>query len=333
MKIIDNQSILLDIYQEYRLPPGLFYGNTGLGIVLLLSRQLSCDDFFGKSILDMKSISTDITLESGITGVGIALNYLFQKLQKKQLRGLLSEIDSKVCQKVACDSNVDIDSSYGAVFYLCHRLRNDKHLSGTIREIFEFHIAASTEHIIDYYIGTTHHDYRFSLRHSTSVFVFALSMVLSCTGNKTMWIKKIKPMLPVLLEVYPFSPGNRLMYWHALSQLNKLLEGNKKISNHIAILQHSISQQSLLDCVNGNVYLGEGACGIYYLSRHFPEFKDSMSNFSHEIENYISNSLEIHHLGDIKYLKNHLGMWDGVAGIMLIESLMRTDCIFHGNFE
>jgi hypothetical protein len=52
MKIIDNQSILLDIYQEYRLPPGLFYGNTGLGIVLLLSRQLSCDDFFGKSILE-----------------------------------------------------------------------------------------------------------------------------------------------------------------------------------------------------------------------------------------------------------------------------------------
>ena len=48
MKIIDNQSILLDIYQEYRLPPGLFYGNTGLGIVLLLSRQLSCDDFLGQ---------------------------------------------------------------------------------------------------------------------------------------------------------------------------------------------------------------------------------------------------------------------------------------------
>ncbi len=55
MKIIDNQSILLDIYQEYRLPPGLFYGNTGLGIVLLLSRQLSCDDFFGKSIESPKT--------------------------------------------------------------------------------------------------------------------------------------------------------------------------------------------------------------------------------------------------------------------------------------
>ena len=58
MKIIDNQSILLDIYQEYRLPPGLFYGNTGLGIVLLLSRQLSCDDFFGKSITDFESPKT-----------------------------------------------------------------------------------------------------------------------------------------------------------------------------------------------------------------------------------------------------------------------------------
>ena len=79
MYCLENNTVLAELYQDASILPGLLYGSTGLGISLWLSQQITDSDFFRKSIQGLGRISSDLSIEQGITGVGIAINLLFLK--------------------------------------------------------------------------------------------------------------------------------------------------------------------------------------------------------------------------------------------------------------
>lgn len=330
MNVIEDKTILVDVYKTSVVGPGLCYGTTGLGIALWLCHNLSDDEFFRKSISELRQISSNVTIEKGITGVGAVLNLLYLKKRNVQLQGILDEIDAKVYQTTAYGIEIDTNSQYGAVLYLCHRLKYDREMSFDLRCVFEHLVNLLTEQIVQEFVCQKDNDYRFSLTHTPSIFVCLLSSVLLCIGDKAIWLKKIQQILPVLLDVFPYSAGNRLLYWLALSRLHHIIGYDKGVTSHLSLLKQTVSCQNLLDCVNGNIYLGEGACGIYCISRLFPKFEDDIYEFSHEVEQFITRSSEKRHLQDLNYLKTHIGLWNGVAGIELTDLLMKIDRFKYG---
>ncbi len=325
-----ENTISVDLYKESSALPGLFYGSTGLGIVLWISQRISDDDFFRKSIQELGKISSDLSIEQGITGVGIALNSLFLRKYGKPLSGILNEIDAKVYQQTAYSTDISTQALYGSILYLCQRLRHDPSMPNIQRTIFVRHTTTLTEIFVQRFLEWADADYRYSMLHFPSLFVFTLSEVLSCAPDRTIWVNKIRALMPKLLEVYPYIAGNRLLYWLVLSRLNRFLCGNKEINAHLNTLEHSISEQALLDGVNGNVYWGEGACGIYCMAREFPKIRSDIGAFSCEIENFINSSNEMQHLKNSSYLKSHSGLWNGIAGLSLTGLLMKTDRFRYG---
>lgn len=330
MYCLENNTVLAELYQDASLLPGLLYGSTGLGISLWLSQQITDSDFFRKSIQGLGRISSDLSIEQGITGVGIAINLLFLKKHGKQLSGILNEIDAKVYQQTAYHSNIPTSALYGSIIYFCHRLKYDQAMPNVLRTILSLHTSALTEIFTQRFLESTDVDYRYSMLHFPSLFVYTLSSVLSSLPDKTIWKNKIKALIPKIVEVYPYIAGNRLLYWIALSRLSHSIEGNAEIDTHLSTLEHSISEHSLLDGVNGNVYWGEGVCGIYCMARNFPQIKNHIGEFSCEIESIINSSNEIQHLRDTNYLKNHSSLWNGVAGLKLTGLLMKTDRFRYG---
>lgn len=87
MYCFEENTNLVDLYNEPSVLPGLFYGSTGLGISLWINQQITDDDFFRKSIKELGKISSDLSIEQGITGVGIALNSLFLRIMCKKDEG------------------------------------------------------------------------------------------------------------------------------------------------------------------------------------------------------------------------------------------------------
>lgn len=330
MDFPDDKTIMTELYNGANMLPGLFYGKTGLGMVLWLLGRLSEDDFFRRNIQEIVKISDDVTFEEGITGVGVMLNYLYLRRHKRQLSGILTEIDSRVYKRMAYNADVDIASLYGSTLYLCHRLKCDTALPATLREIFETQVMAQTECLIQRFLERQDSDYRFSMKHQPSMFVYAISAVMSCVREKDSLKKKIERILPKLLEIFPYSVGNRLAYWLALYKLSNNFGENKEIQEHLCTLQDSISEQRLLDCAYGNIYLGEGACGIYNLLRLCPKFRSGIVKYSYEIEDYIASTNELEHLRDANYLERHIGLWNGVAGLELTRLLIKSDRFTYG---
>lgn len=91
---------------------------------------------------------------------------------------------------------------------------------------------------------------------------------------------------------------------------------------HLERLKAGITPQTLVDAAEGRLYVSDGFAGICLLARFAPWPREELHNFATELGARVDSSAEMERLRTNEaYLRNHAGLWDGLAGIELVKFL------------
>lgn len=324
----DNLELL---YKE--TSPGLFYGNTALGLYLSL-RDRSFSSSVIKDVINYTgSHCNNISLESGLLGLTPTIDWIYKRISGKHLTAFLEESDSAIYRKVGYNMDTtaaDIEMACNVSLYISYRLSMAPP-TVTIAKIWHRLLNQLNEIIFRALTTISGTSYQFSLKYAPAFYLLCLIASFDTGVNKELWKKKIEVILPCIITKFPFSPANRLYYYLVVNRLRKILRiEDSRLNDYLKILYNSTSSTEIISELKNSIYWGTGICGGYIILRADSCFHQKHKQISNEIKNIIQRSTEFLNLQTNRpYLKKHLGLWDGIGGIMLTELLMRRDSIRH----
>lgn len=183
----------LVLYSNHLNNNGLLTGK--MGVVLFLYRYsqfANCEyynEFAGKMLDEVLKVlgRTLNDFESGLTGIGWAVNYLLKEnILEGNVDSVLKEVDKKVFSQMMCNPEVSI---FGHAIYLIERMKSNK---GNIN------FNQQIENILNIcHGGFQRYEGKISLYHINSIlyFLIELEKMHKCLDQ----IREIKDLLPLIL--------------------------------------------------------------------------------------------------------------------------------------
>lgn len=321
---------LFDLFNESSI--GLFHGNTGLGLYLGLTNRSLCPPIIRLSSIRINKVLSDLSIRSGLLGIVPILDILAFRHSKSHVSQILRETDSILYKKIGyevanCQPSLICDS----ILYICYRLRCTP-IAPTHKQILLALLDLLLNKSLSQFTSIIITDHKFSLRYPFAFYLFCFLCGVMTANDSLRYKKKVIPIIPCLIEHFPTFDSNRLYYLIVLLKLKDMLNINDvRLDAYIHTLKTSLSIKNIISSAMNNIYMGHGLSGIYLLCRFYPEFKDQLPTISRKISQMIYLSTEMSRLSEnTNYLKNHLGIWDGIGGIKVVKLLMKIDGIRNG---
>ena len=325
-----STEILLNLFN--RTFPGLYHGNTSIGLYLGLVDNNMVSTIIKQEVEGLKRISKDLSIKDGVIGVVPVIDMLAKIRTGQSLNALFEEVDSVVFKKAGyspCD--LDIQQTTSLSLYLSYRL-SKTNVSPLYKSIWTSVLDKVTETILMSIPTIRLGDYNFSLNYSPAFYLLCFLLCLKSGLDKNIFSKKFNAVLPYVVEYFPRSQANKLYYYLVLSRVRDELNlESVELNNHINMLNSCISVNDIQEELKDNVYVGDGMCGLYLLCNYLDAEPQILSQLSNFVSERLKTSAEIQRLHDNpKYLANHIGFWDGVGGILLTSLLIRLNNIRNG---
>lgn len=327
----NNYVISLDID---KLPVGLFCGKMGLCIYFYHQARNTGDKHHKKfadklleSLLSQLNTKSLISLEDGLIGICLGLNYLVEKgFQTGNINHILSELDDKIYHvawfeqmKAYSGSPEALQSSIEIGLYFSLRLQNTS-LDNNNRFLFESTVIKAINHIESSYsyseIFSEPPTYS-SSQYLLANYLYLLAIVYQLGFYSYKIDKILDEIYPKLASFYPLLESNRFQLRSSLKMLNANLK-RKSIDSCIARLKQGTDYHLMItnEFRNKNILLANGLCGIYLVNSLLlksDELPESMI-----IDRIIQSELWEDVAEDEVKLNATTGLFTGLAGVILI---------------
>ena len=324
-----------------KIPVGMFCGKMGLCIYFYHQARYYENKDYKKSAdklleslysqLNTKSL---ISLEDGLIGICLGLNYLVEKgFQTGNINHVLSELDDKIYQtawfellKNYSSSTETLKSIFEVALYFSIRLQHTK-LDKNNRFLFESIVIKAINYIESTfnYLDKFSEPLTYSLNEYFLVNYFYLLAIVYKLGFYNYKLEKIMDEIyPKLATTYPFLQCNRIQLIAVLEYLNAELH-RKCIDLYIARLRQDIDHKLMIttEFRNKNLLLANGLCGMYLVQNVL--FKKKEVPKSLIINKIIKSDLWDDIYKDEVKLNATTGLFTGLAGIILIyQDLIKT---------
>jgi hypothetical protein len=264
-----------------KMPVGLFCGKMGLSIYYYHQWQIYKNKSYKKfadklldSTISKLHTKTLISLEDGLIGVCLGLNYLIENnFQKGNVNNILSDLDDKIFQKAWFEYLNNIPSSLESLnsiieiaLYFSIRLKN-KDINKHNRFLFESIVIKSINLIQNngFHIEKNSEPLSFTLNEYFIVnYLYLLSLVNQLDFYQYKISKIIDELYPKLYCLYPYNQSNRLQLSTTLSYLNSTLK-KPLIEKYIDRLNADIEYKYIIneEFQDQNLLLANGLCGMY----------------------------------------------------------------------
>lgn len=303
---------------------GLFYGNTALCLFHGLKEYGSINDIIQRETPRLRDKKNDLSLSTGIPGIAIVLDYLSYHHTGHHMSELLKEVDSILYHRSGYDmTTADIDTFIDTSIYLYYRL-NHTCLSDQERKLWLSVLAKSNDRILNLSFPSINRDPYFSIKYKPGITLLCLYLGLISGLDSAIWTKKINVFCPYIFDTTPQSPSNRLYLYLILKNIRDTLHiYNSALNRYLDALYCSIHLSDIKTELRDKIYVNDGICGLYLLCH----FLDKDDCFRSQLKNIVSDvkfSSELKRLNTIKpYKHTHIGLLNGIGGILLAELLLK----------
>lgn len=317
-----------------KLPIGLFCGKMGLCIYFYHQEQIKKNKRYGKfadkllnSIFKQINIKTLISLEDGLIGVGLGLNYLIDNgFQRGNVNHILPELDDKVYKTAWFDllngvsgSTETLKSIFEVALYFTIRLQNNK-LNGSSRFLYEAIVIKAINYIETnaYYSDRYVEPLFYSLNeYFISNYLFLLGKVYRLGFYNYKIDKIVDEIYTKIYGLYPLLQSNRLQLATTLGYLNDELL-RPSIDECLARLRREINYEQFIQSEfrNQNLLLVNGLCGMYLIQNVLFENEELPKEL---VVDKLVRSKLWDDVSDNKVKQNATtGLFTGLAGVILI---------------
>ncbi|HYW34350.1 MAG TPA: lanthionine synthetase LanC family protein [Balneolaceae bacterium] len=315
---------------------GLLNGKMGLSIYLFhFARKTGNEEpqkMAGKLIDEVyREISRKqppLNFENGLAGIAWGVEYLVQnEFVKADTDEILSEVDDKIYSQIVSQKEKwkETGKIIGYLIYIISRLRGKNLSSEKDASVFIFQ--RLLEDLINQ-LSQSIEEEKLSVREPL---MFNISwelpialLLLAAMKEMNVYIYKIDQILnylsPMVLSLFPHSPGNKLYLIYALekvlqySELPKWEEHADLMGNNLELLD--IIERDLND---KNIFFNTGFAGVSYISRQlYVITKDERILF--QKEKIIKKIIESEYwkvLEKDKAERKNLGLHKGLAGVAM----------------
>ncbi|MBP1617169.1 MAG: Lanthionine synthetase C-like protein [Bacteroidetes bacterium] len=333
-KRIDQFNQLVMSQDIGKLPVGLFSGKMGLSIYFYHQARSTGDKLHKKfadtlleSALSQLNAKSLISLEDGLIGICLGLNYLVEKgFQTGNINYILSELDDKIYHaawfehmKGHSNSPESLQSIIEIGLYFSFRLQNSN-LGNNNRCLFESTVIKAINNIEGSYsyseIFSEPPTYS-SNQHPLANYLYLLAIAYQLGFYNYKIDKVIDEIYPKLASFYPLLQSHRFQLQSSLRTLNAHLK-RKSIDSYITRLEQGMDYRLMIttEFRNKNILLANGLCGMYLVNSLL--LKCGKLPTSILIDRIVQSELWDDIAEDEVKLNATTGLFTGLAGVILI---------------
>jgi len=315
------------------LPLGLFKGR--LGVCLYLCNKGK--DEIASELLNtvnehLQSMKGEISVSDGLSGVGLAVDYLIKKgYIKGNTNTVLQEIDNLIFRQLAFDKYskiYDINQLLPILYYLSVRWESQKKDSEA-EYLFRELIKKTVNNL---YSRTDFQKISEPLHYSLDYVIPQLFYVMGYVASLGFYKNRIEMIMrelsPLLFSIVPRIHANRLYLLTGLDYLLKEIPMEGEGNRYRGLLLTSIDVDYLLTEEMGckSIYVENGVASLYFLLKAVKEYAGNRINYRNKIMQIIEESPEWDLLErDNAYLRSHTGLYNGVCGVAWAYDVMEKD--------
>lgn len=314
-----------------KIPIGLYNGKMGLCIYFYEIAHLTSEkkySVFAEKLLDdiTNNVGENnaIDLENGLTGIGLAINYL---LNKKYATGnpnyVLKDFDDKIIQsflfnQIFSDNTLNF-SMIGRLLknleYLAIRLQNSR-LNKEERSIMQSVIIENINKIESSEIDKFTEPVFFSVtEYFTPLYLQLLQRIYQLHFYDFKIEKIVEGLSAPILYRYPLNKANRLALYSAMNETAATFRNLTGWNEHLELLRRHLDIPTIIyEFRNKNLSFFNGLCGFYYLLRKIGKSNE----YNNLILNKISSSDVWNQLPENEDAsKAPIGLYSGLSGVIL----------------
>lgn len=312
------------------LPSGLFAGKAGICLYLFHAGHEDLAHEWLQTInRELPAMKGCITVEEGLSGVGIAISHLVRKgFIRGDINAALREIDDRVFQQLAYERHskkYSLTALIHILYYLTSRWKDQAEGSDS-EYIFKSLITKTVNNLygrID--PQSICEPLHYSLDYALPQVLYIMDYLLSLNLCRQRIERMMGELSPVILSTIPRIEGNRLYLLCAINALLSHGAFSEEWRRHASILFSNIDVNHILTKEMGckSIYISNGLSSLYFLIAQVREHSDNMDEYRKLIMERIDNSPEWKLLAENRaYLRSHLGLHNGVCGVALARNIM-----------
>lgn len=334
--MIDTNTLnkhLLHSLQEGKIPLGLANGKMGICIYFYSLSRIDQDAEFGKiaeSLLDeifdnINTIQT-IDVKSGLTGIGIGIDYL---IKNNYVQGnsniILKDIDDIIFKNLSyyqLHEKLDFFSLNHILYYLCIRLRQQR-LGSENEYLYKELIIQTVNNLYERLPVNFHEEpLSYTADYTLPQVLFVLGEICELNFYSYRIYKILEELNYKVLSTLPTLNSNRLYLLWGMDYLNRQIQ-NANWQRHILLIKEQIDLDYILnhELKNKNIYFHDGLASICFFIRELAYYFDNkeLEIFWMQAASKIENSQVWTLLNeDLPYFEKYMGLYTGFPGAVLL---------------
>jgi hypothetical protein len=323
---------LISLVKEENLPLGLSSG--GMGIVIYFYNLSNINNnrnytIIGKELLNdiinKVSLKMPLNIENGLIGIGLGVNYLFDKgFIQGNVNHILQDIDNYVFKNLCYSkyySSLSTNTLVDILLYLTVRYntRNDiKEEKIILRELVILLINNLYEKIDVIFFEES---IPYSLESPMPWLLFILSRVYTLNICNIKITQILEELSPKILSILPFLQANRLLLLWGIKNTVKVFN-SREWKYHADILYKNLDIKSMINIEfkDKNIFPNTGLTSIFYvlndLNNLFPIQNINLYN-KIIIERILNSSVWVD-MRDESFFKAKMSLLNGYCGASLL---------------
>jgi len=307
-------------------PAGLYNGKMGLCIYFYELAYMTSEkkySVFAEKLLNdiVPNIAENIAIdmETGLTGICIAINYLLDKgYVSGNPNSVLKNFDDKILRSLLFNRTFENDKNMNlsiTLLYLSSRLQHTG-LNKDERRIMQDVIIENINRIESSDTEKfTEPTFFSSTGYFTPIYLKLLQQIYKLHFYDYKIERIVKEISSHILYRYPLNKANRLLLCSEMNEIEMIFENIKGWNEHIGVLQQNLNiPQIIHEFRNKNMAFFNGLCGFYYLLRktgHGNEYNDLF------LDKISSSDIwdQLYENDNALYLPT--GLYGGISGVIL----------------
>ena len=322
---------ILDMASQ--LPLGLWEGKAGVCLYLAEDNKDAAQQLWQDIMHNLPEICGNIDFCHGLTGIVFAAYQLEKKgMEMAELDSLTKEVDALVFRELGyrhCENTPPLLTLAHIVHFETWMIEESKDRNEEERTIR----CALIKNIIDMILekvsaNELYEPPTFSIKYVIPNVLLALAAACKCNVYKVRIERTFAEMSRLVVGQLPQLHANRLFMLFALKKLNSVCTLNNCWKDYMSILERNLSIDDVLNEVKGAIYIAAGVSGIFWLLRGTDVCQQLSATLREKMLALIDNSNELKHLYENrKYRQHHIGLFNGLTGVMLTEKTMKGEKI------
>ncbi len=321
------------------ISPGLFNGKMGICLYLFHAGYTEkARELLKAANEELSSMHGNIQVSDGLCGAGLAINHFINcQYITGDINTVAQEIDDRVFKQLAFEKyneGYELTSLIHILYYLA--IRWEVQEKGSETEYLYRSLITQTVNGVYKRIEpqSISEPLFYSLDYMLPQVIFIMDYLLSLNLCRRRIERMMRELSPIILSTIPRIHANRLYLLCGIDALLTHGTFQEEWKQYRSLLFNNIDVNYIFTKEMGckSIYINNGVASLYFMFRRINEYSGNMNEYRTQIMTFIDDSPEWKILaGNKAYQRSHLGLYNGICGVVLAYDMMEQDKMKGGN--